>query len=1373
MSLPSLIRGFRAAQQEGTEDEYLSLCLQQIKEELTPTPGASSQSLSSLLGRSPSASARSSALLKLTYLQMLGFDIGFATFSVVEGMSVQSFSLKRPAYAACALAFALPLASRAKAEGEHDAENGRDRKNLAEEKQQQQQALSLLTTNLFKKDFTSKETHETSLALSTLAVMSTPEIAAALLPDVLLLLSSSRPVLRKKASVCATRFLIQVPSLLPSSFPKLRQQLMAEEETPVVSCLCSALLQLVAEKPQQYLSLAPPLFHLLCNSTSNWLSLKLLKIFAQLCPFEPRLPLKLLRPLLTLLQQSRAKSVEVEILRLGLLHFPLEGPAARARGRATALAPFLAGAEDSREAPGEEGREENGEGESELDAFLRSCLSRTHALLASADRNLRCVGVDILAALFARKRDLAGDVAACIPDFHKFVLQAAEECDPTLRSRGIDLLTKTATPASFPRITEQLVSAAAAHEAQTQGRVHSRGDKAGKDAERGHAFSPAVAGSLRASFLLPLLKMGAENHYALIEDFEWYLALLASLAVDGGSEAVDACRDGAEEEDKDASVAGLVAEQLVDITVRVPAVRPCAALLASLICDSAVAPSSASRETLRRIHRSHQQQAGVLREPGEDAETEKEKETSSPVAPVVVRAAAWIVGEYFECLDSQHADENAEPRDGEGSVSFYFDACRSLIRLARSLLLPSPVQQVVLAAAMKVFLGACNASSNRFAATPEKRSFSAQGEGVRGAGLRELQEAMLAMLDRCKAAAEGENGSSPSSSVEVYDRVRLAEQLVRFFGPGDKETLKGETPLRLWGLEQGTLLPVLPGAQQQVPLDASLDLSTPFFDYRRLQSQPSPQSGSAVSPGAVHGVWEQKGGDGSLGLPQSPPEAGAVSVSSVEASLLASGSPQKGDTQGAGVGWARGAGAPSGAKKRFEVIRSAIAPGQSPQASSCGASSSERPGGAVSPCLNGVSLSPVSSSPLPTALGSGGAGERLSEKDRRSGKCLPPAESAQEAGVPFPVSMQLQLKSRLWRSCGRDDALRVFCCVGEALGPTAPDAPPALSVGLCCEKAENAGADISEVGLAFDEAAALRLPNLVPLAAELKKRSNRGVVKPASFSSPLCCTSTAELSDWRLEGKILYTAAGSVPSGDFSLLDGDTGPLGGPAPQRVQQRETPFAIEIPATVGLLPLQMTEDELASFFAQTGGIVTAQHSDRVEVQPRAPSPASGCTDTWCISLRGCKPTSPLAVLQYLRVVACTANLFLLPQQPLPSPSCSSGVLKCLLIARLYNPDTALQLHMHQEKMEGEAAAGLAAPPNPPEELSGHHVVLAFVACSCGGDSAGEKDRPSEEAKEVLHFRVNARSASAACSEAVCRWICNLLEETVSGRLHVFTE
>ncbi|PHJ21871.1 adaptin n terminal region domain-containing protein [Cystoisospora suis] len=85
----------------------------------------------------------------------------------------------------------------------------------------------------------------------------------------------------------------------------------------------------------------------------------------------------------------------------------------------------------------------------------------------------------------------------------------------------------------------------------------------------------------------------------------------------------------------------------------------------------------------------------------------------------------------------------------------------------------------------------------------------------------------------------------------------------------------------------------------------------------------------------------------------------------------------------------------------------------------------------------------------------------------------------------------------------------------------------------------------------------------------------------------------------------------------------------------------------------------------------------------------------------------------------------------------------------------------------------------------ELDGSQIVIAFVACQCTGGTSNEGAQSgsqkvenhdgnlaSQEAGGCLQFRVNARSAGASCSQAICKQLCRLIEETAAGRLHVFT-
>lgn len=60
--------------------------------------------------------------------------------------------------------------------------------------------------------------------------------------------------------------------------------------------------------------IAPALFRLLTNSTSNWTLIKIVKIFCNLLPYEERLVKKLLPPLTTLIQTTAAMSLLSECL---------------------------------------------------------------------------------------------------------------------------------------------------------------------------------------------------------------------------------------------------------------------------------------------------------------------------------------------------------------------------------------------------------------------------------------------------------------------------------------------------------------------------------------------------------------------------------------------------------------------------------------------------------------------------------------------------------------------------------------------------------------------------------------------------------------------------------------------------------------------------------------------------------------------------------------------------------------------------------------------------------------------------------------------------------------------------------------------------
>ncbi|KAL1514843.1 hypothetical protein AB1Y20_003928 [Prymnesium parvum] len=263
-SLLDVVKGIRAHPRD--EAEYIATCIAEIREEL----------------KSPSPALKATAVQKLTYLHMSGYDFSWASFHCVDVMAQPRFKAKRIGFVAAAQSF-------------HDSTD-----------------VMLLTTNLFRKAFASSQC-ECSLAVSCLAKIATPDLSRDLLGDVVTMLSSSRPLVRKKAVICVYKLLKRLPEALPSAFPRLREKL-DDADPSVVAATVNVLTELAAENPTGYLGLAPALYKVLTSSTSNWTLIKVVKFMRQLVPHEPRLGRKLVEPLTHLIETSPAKSLQFECL---------------------------------------------------------------------------------------------------------------------------------------------------------------------------------------------------------------------------------------------------------------------------------------------------------------------------------------------------------------------------------------------------------------------------------------------------------------------------------------------------------------------------------------------------------------------------------------------------------------------------------------------------------------------------------------------------------------------------------------------------------------------------------------------------------------------------------------------------------------------------------------------------------------------------------------------------------------------------------------------------------------------------------------------------------------------------------------------------
>ncbi|CAI7588075.1 unnamed protein product [Penicillium discolor] len=266
-SLYDLIKGLRG--HKGGENEYIQSSLRECKAEI----------------KTQDMDKKATALLKLIYLEMFGYDMSWASFHVLEVMSSAKYLQKRVGYLGAVQSF------------RPDTE------------------VLMLATNLLKKDIVTSSIPNMSLPLITLPHIITPSLAMSLLPDLLSRLSHSSPVVRKKTIVCLYRLALVYPEALKLAWPKIKDHLMDDQEDgSVTTAAINVVCELGWRRPHDFLPLAPRFFELLVDSGNNWMAIKIIKLFATLTPLEPRLTRKLLRPLTNIIQTTSAMSLLYECI---------------------------------------------------------------------------------------------------------------------------------------------------------------------------------------------------------------------------------------------------------------------------------------------------------------------------------------------------------------------------------------------------------------------------------------------------------------------------------------------------------------------------------------------------------------------------------------------------------------------------------------------------------------------------------------------------------------------------------------------------------------------------------------------------------------------------------------------------------------------------------------------------------------------------------------------------------------------------------------------------------------------------------------------------------------------------------------------------
>ncbi|KAF4757131.1 AP-3 complex subunit delta-1, partial [Perkinsus olseni] len=373
-NLTVLVKEIRARQQGPgmSNKHYITQCIGEVQRELSQ----------------PDVSVKSTAVLKMAYLCAQGYDLSSLAFEVLEVMSATSFELKRPGFLAACICF----------DGNTEA--------------------ALLAVNLFKKGLSNPRASvvEKGALLTTLACIATQDMARDVGEhEVMKILATPNPYLRKKAVLCTFRLCEKYPQLLHSAFPKFRD-LLSDEDQGVLTATVTAVTEIAARSPRNCLILAPQLWHLLVNTRNNWLTIKLLKLFQLLCPVEDRLPGKLAKPLINLLKSTKAKSVEVECILTGIEFLPLEHEAI--------------------------------EGE---------CLPRLKDLLTSVDRNLRFLALGMLERFLVRHREGSGtENKGNI--WHPFIVEGLKDVhDKSIRRLSLRILNLIISSENLQTMVEALL----------------------------------------------------------------------------------------------------------------------------------------------------------------------------------------------------------------------------------------------------------------------------------------------------------------------------------------------------------------------------------------------------------------------------------------------------------------------------------------------------------------------------------------------------------------------------------------------------------------------------------------------------------------------------------------------------------------------------------------------------------------------------------------------------------------------------------------------------------------------------------------------------------------------------------------------------
>ncbi|EWZ97591.1 hypothetical protein FOWG_02021 [Fusarium oxysporum f. sp. lycopersici MN25] len=518
-SLYDLIRGLR--NHKGNEKEYIQKSLKECRAEV----------------RSQDMDLKATALLKLVYLEMVGHDMSWASFHVLEVMSSPKYHQKRVGYLGAVQSF------------RPDTE------------------VLMLATNLLKKDLGSTTPTVISLPIATLPHVITPSLALSTLQDLLPRLSHSHSNIRKKTLVTLYRLALVYPEALRAAWPKIKERLMDPDEDPsVTAAIVNVVCELGWRRPNDFLPLAPRLFGLLVDGGNNWMAIKLIKLvsyrhlssgavvlisvqFATLTPLEPRLVRKLLPPLTNIIRTTPAMSLLYECIN-GIIQGGI-----------------LGNSDDSG-----------------TDEIATLCVNKLRGMvMIDGDPNLKYV------ALLAFNK-IVTTHPYLVSQQEDVILECIDSPDITIRIQALDLVQGMVTGDNLvsivSRLMKQLKSSMPARDNSLPGTPpndpNESEDEFAEPAPKPKAESAPLPDDYRIDVIGRILGMCSKDNYSSVLDFDWYIDVLTQLVrMAPASRKVD--DDLGPVEKARANVSEKIGDELRNVAVKVRVMRSTAVRAAEII----------------------------------------------------------------------------------------------------------------------------------------------------------------------------------------------------------------------------------------------------------------------------------------------------------------------------------------------------------------------------------------------------------------------------------------------------------------------------------------------------------------------------------------------------------------------------------------------------------------------------------------------------------------------------------------------------------------------------------------------------------------------------------------------------------------------